>query len=141
MCGIPGSGKTTLSRQLAEKLGAILYCYDALPKKHVCEDVHQTMYKNIAKNIQHGNIVICDDLHLTIIERKQLINALHDVECVKVIHVMHTPLDVCIERNRNRKYNAGKLPDAALKYCYAKYEEPTLSEGWDEIIYHEYAKE
>ena len=71
--------------------------------------------------------------------RKRLINALENVECIKILHIMQTNLHQCIERNHKRDY--GKLSDIALKHCYAEYEEPTLDEGWDEIIYHEYIEE
>ena len=141
MCGIPGSGKTTLSQQLATDLGAAIYCYDTFPKKHWRYDAHQLMYNNIIQELKNAKIVICDDLHITKTQRERLINALHDVECEKVLHVMLTPLDICLERNRQRDYDKGRLPDIAIKHYLKEYEPPVLEEGWDRIIYHEYIKE
>lgn len=136
MCGIQGSGKTTLSKQLAVAQNASLYCYDALPKGHWSNNVHPVMYECIAQDLKDGKTVVCDDLHTTRVMRKQLLDALHGAECLKVLHVMQTPLDVCLERNRQRNCNEGKLPDWALLRCHDKYEPPTLDEGWDEIVYH-----
>ena len=65
MCGIPSSGKTTLSKQLALEYNAILYCYDILPRKHWSDDNHPMMYRNIIQDLFKGNVVICDDLHIT----------------------------------------------------------------------------
>jgi tRNA uridine 5-carbamoylmethylation protein Kti12 len=138
MCGIQGSGKTTLSKQLAIDHNATLYCYDALPKGHWSNDAHPAMYERIAQDLKDEKTVVCDDLHTTRKMRQTLIEALYGVECKKVLHVMQTPLDVCLERNRQRNCNEGKLPDWALLRCHDKYEAPSLDEGWDEIVYHEY---
>lgn len=137
LCGIPGSGKSTLSRQLAEQHNAILHCYDDIPGAHSPskqEGVHQAMYERIVQDLRDGKEVVCDDLHTTKDMRQKLLDALCGVECVKVLHVMQTPLDVCIERNRNR--HPGRLPDFVVTGCHSRYEAPSLSEGWDEIIYH-----
>lgn len=137
MCGIQGSGKTTLSKQLAIDYNAALYCYDALPKGHWSNDAHPAMYERIAQDLSEGRTVVCDDLHTLRKNRQALLNALHSVECLKVLHVMQTPLDVCLEHNRSRDRNTGRLPDWALLRCHNRYEPPTLDEGWDEIIYHQ----
>lgn len=137
MCGIQGSGKTTLSKRIAINYDAALYCYDALPKGHWNNDAHPSMYERILQDLKEGKTVVCDDLNTTKERRQALLDALCDVECKKVLHVMQTPLDVCLERNRQRDSNAGKLPDWALLRCHDKYDPPSIDEGWDEIIYHD----
>ena len=135
ICGIQGSGKTTLAKQLAFKHKAVLYSYDTLPKGHCSNDAHPAMYEHIKRDLKKDKTVVCDDLNITKKNRQTLLNALRDVEFKKVLHVMQTSLDVCLERNRRRDYN--RLPDVILRHCYKKYEPPTLDEGWDEIIYHD----
>ena len=39
-CGIPASGKTTLSQQLAQQHNAKLYCYDEFIKYYKKSDRH-----------------------------------------------------------------------------------------------------
>lgn len=91
------------------------------------------MYAAIAQDLREGKTVVCDDLHTTKDKRKKLLAALDGIACTKVLHVMRTPLELCLERNRNR--HPGRLPDFVVTDCYSRYEEPTLSEGWDDIQY------
>ena len=135
LCGIPGSGKTTYSQQLAEKLNAKLYCYDKIPgsshpKKFVM--LHKQMWMRISRDLREDHTVVCDDLHTTIKQRSDILNALKEVDCKKVLVVMTTPLEECLIRNRNRK---ARLPDFVLEDIHNKFEQPTLEEGWDEIIF------
>lgn len=142
LCGIPGSGKTTLSKQLTEAQNAVLYCYDKIPYAHYPrkqEAVRNRMYSQIADNLANGKNVVCDHLHITKTERHNVLAAVSHVACRKVLHVMQTPLCVCIERVRNReRFN---VPEDAIEICARAYEDPSLDEGWDEIIYHTTPKE
>ncbi len=135
LCGIPGSGKTTLSKQLAEEHNAILHCYDDLPGAHSISkqsEVHRQMYQRAAQDLRNGQNVVIDDLHTDREKRRMVLDALADVECRKVLMVLQTPLETCLQRNRNRKM---RLPDGVVTGCASRYETPTLEEGWDEIIY------
>jgi tRNA uridine 5-carbamoylmethylation protein Kti12 len=139
MCGIPGSGKTTLSEQLAKEDNAVLYCYDKMPnfyRYHVC---HQTMFNRINRDLRLNKNVVCDDSHITREARMNLLKAISRFECKKILHVMKTPVEVCIQQAIKRQ--TGKVPAHIVKECYSRYEEPMLEEGWDEIIYHEYVRE
>ena len=46
---------------------------------------------------------------------------------------MNTPLEECICRNAQRP---NPLPHFIVNSFYKKFEEPTLDEGWDEILYY-----
>lgn len=139
MCGIPASGKTTLSKQLALEHNAVLYCYDKLPNAYQIKAAHLSMFRCIAKDLRLHKTVICDDLHTTKESRMAILKAISGINCKKILHVMHVPPEVCLKRIKAReKWN---VPDYAVTECHKHYEEPTLDEGWDEIIYHEYVKE
>lgn len=134
LSGLPGSGKTTYAHKLAEETGAILHCYDDLPgafSPSKQQAVHAQMWAAIAEELRHGHDVVCDDLHHTKEKRRMILNAVKDIECKKVLVLMETPLDVCLERNAGRKR---RLPDVVLHSCAARFEEPSLDEGFDEII-------
>lgn len=136
LCGIPGTGKSTLSIQLAQQHNAKLHCYDALPNAHnprLKDEVRVQMWSIIAEDLHNGYNVVCDDLHTKREWRQDLLNALSDVECKKILVVMTTPLEECLIRNANR---TARLPDFVLYDLYEKYEPPTLDEGWDEILYY-----
>ena len=139
MCGLPGSGKTSYSKQLALKYNAILYCYDVFPRQNCREDVHKKIYQEITKTLYDNKNVIYDDLNLSKINRLALMDAISKIDCKKILHVMSTPKNICLERMRSRdKYY---IPKTVIDYYYEKYEPPTPDEGWDEIIYHEYIEE
>ena len=134
LCGIPGSGKTTLSEELAKKYNANIYHFDEYPGAHhpqKADQAHRQMWSDIAQDLKNGNNVVCDDLHTKKIWRSNILNSLKDKECKKILVVLDTKLDECLKRNSNRKH---KLPDFILHDLFRKYEHPSLDEGWDEII-------
>ena len=133
LCGIPGSGKTTLSEQLAEQFNAKLYCYDDLPGCHnpdKADAVHKQMWTSISDDLRNGYNVVCDDLHTKPVWRNDILSAV-DASCRKIIIVMTTSLDECLRRNANRK---ARLPDFLLRSLHETFQFPTLDEGWDEIL-------
>ena len=136
LCGIPGSGKSTLSKQLAEENNASLHCFDELPgalspKTHT--QVREQMWQDIATDLRNGNDVVCDDLNTELKWRKGILDTISGIECEKTLVVLKTPLEECIRRNANRNF---RLPDFVIQSINDKFEPPTLSEGWDEIIYY-----
>ena len=134
LCGCCGSGKTTLSRQLAEQYNAKLYCFDNLPNSHhpkYAESVRNKMWQDIAVDLNEGKKIIVDDLHTRLRWRKGLLSYVSDISCQKNLIVMNTPLEECLKRNANRQY---KLPEFVVENTFKNYEPPTLDEGWDEII-------
>lgn len=133
LCGIPGSGKTTLSKQLTNRYKAKLYCFDNLPGAHSPKRhkaVREQMWHGIAEDLRNGFDVVCDDLHSLTEWRRGLLAAVSGIECKKVLIVMDTPLDECLRRNANRE---ARLPDFVLHDMHKKYQPPELLEGWDEI--------
>ena len=135
LCGIPGSGKSTLSTQLATEYNAKLYHFDDYPNAFHAEkskDVLRQMWSNIANELQEGNDVICDNLHTTKKMRSDILNAISSIPCQKICVVLLTSLEECLKRNSNRE---ARLPDFVLHNLYNRFELPTKDEGWDDIWY------
>lgn len=132
LCGLPGAGKTTISRQLQQQYHAELYCYDEFIKHHNLLDKRQQMFEKIVSDLRTGKDVILDDLHTCIEWRINLLSAIQNVPCKKVLIVMTTSLEECIRRNSQR---TNRLPDFVIYYLNSQYQPPTLDEGWDDIIY------
>lgn len=132
-CGIPASGKTTLSHQLLQQYNAKLYCYDEFIKHYKKHDRHEHLYSLIAQDLLVGQDVILDDLHTELKSRKQLLETIKDIPNVKkILIVMTTPLEECIRRNAQRQ---ARLPDFVIYHLNQRYQPPSLEEGWDDIQY------
>ena len=140
-CGIQGSGKTTLAKKLSLNDNTALYIYDTFAEKGWNPALRYSLYEQIRQQLILNKNVIYDDMNLTIASREKLLSYFKDVDCKKIIHVMNTPLEVCLERHHKRAVGHTCLPDRFIQMCFKRYETPTIDEGWDEIIYHDYIKE
>lgn len=137
LCGPPGSGKTTLSQQLASEYNAKLYHYDEFKKgskPQNTKETHQRLYNQIKQDILQGNNVILDDLHTRLEWREPLLSTLKDIPCKKILIVMTTPLEECVRRNAERQGQA-RLSDFVIYHLNSRYQPPSLEEGWDDIQY------
>ena len=134
LSGAPGSGKTTKAKELAEQNNSKLYIFDLIPGSHSPGkyiQVRKQMWNDISQDLTNGLDVVCDDCHHTKKWRTELLENI-TTPCRKILLVTTTPLEECLERNRNRE---ARLPDFVVKYIHDKFEPPTLDEGWDEILY------
>lgn len=137
LCGIPGSGKTTISEQLSVQYNAKLYHYDEFVKQFTYADkgkTHSYLYKTVASDLLNNHNVVIDDLHTRLEWRRELLDALKDVSCTKILVVVNTPLEECLRRNAKRSGSA-RLPDSIIEHLHKTYEPPTIDEGWDEIMH------
>lgn len=125
-CGSPGSGKTTLSKQIAEQYNAERISFD---ERHYIR--HTDMIPPIIEALIDGKNVVADSVFSHVKQRTAILDAVKDIPCRKVLVYMTTPLDECLRRNANRK---NRLPDFVVESFYNSFEPPTLAEGWDEII-------
>ena len=137
LCGLPASGKTTLSKQLATKCNTKLYHYDEFKRSLKLQEnkqIHQCLYQLIVSDLLAGNNVVLDDLHTCLEWRQDLLSAIQDILCKKILVVMTTPLEECVHRNAERQN--GRLPDSVIYHLHSRYQPPSLEEGWGEILYY-----
>ena len=127
LCAPPGAGKTTFSHQCVEQYNAARYSFDEMK----CFK-HSDLIKPIIASLNKGESVVVDALYSKIKYRKELLQAIEDVNCKRILIYMNTPLEECIRRNAQRP---NPLPEFMIRDIYNSIEPPTLDEGWDEIIY------
>ena len=125
MCGVPGSGKTTTSKKMAEEHGLERFSLDEMH----CFRLESFMLPAI-KALEEGKSVVLDTVNLRVNVRKKVLQALADIPCKKVVVYMDTPLEECIRRNANREAH---LPEHVIQSTYRALQKPTLDEGWDEV--------
>lgn len=134
LSGIPGSGKTTLAHELGEAHNAIVHSYDDMPNANTRASldgsVKQAWLKAIREDLEAGKSVVCDGLNITAEQRKEVLSAVSDINCKKVLVVTNVPLETCLQRNRERK---ARLPDFVVTQSAERMESPTEDEGWDQI--------
>lgn len=126
-CGCPASGKSTLSKQIAEQHNAERISFDE--RKYI---LHKEMIPPILEALTDGKNVVVDSVFSHVRQRTLVLDAVKDIPCRKVLIYMTTPLDECLRRNANRKNH---LPDFVVESFFNSIEPPTLDEGWDEIKY------
>ena len=127
-CGAPASGKTTISKQMAEKYNAERISFD---ERHYMR--HNEMISPILEALMDEKNVVADSVFAYVKQRKMILDAVKNIPCKKILIYMTTPLDECLRRNANRKNH---LPDFVVESFYNSIEPPTLDEGWDEIWYY-----
>ena len=134
MTGIPGSGKTTLAHKLGEQCDAIVHSYDdmlmANTKHSMSGNVKRAWIQNMRDDLLQGHNVVCDGMPLTIKDRLELVAAFADIPCEKILCIKTVPLDICLQRNRERQR---RLPDFVIEQAAQKLEMPINNEGFDEI--------
>lgn len=135
LCGIPGSGKTTLANQLAEQHKATVHSIDDIPNSWGKHDIdgkfRREWMESIRADLQNGKSVVCDSLALNFASRKWILKEISKFDCEKVLAVKAVPVEVCLQRNKNR---GRKLPDDQILVAARLLEPPTKGEGWDRIL-------
>lgn len=126
MCGVPASGKSTKSRQIAEEHGLTRFSYDEMRCFH-----QRDFIRPAAEALRNGESIIMDSTNLRITGRKSILESVANIPCRKVAVFMDTPLEECLQRNTNRDV---RLQDFMVESAYRALQPPTLDEGWDEII-------
>ena len=137
MIGIPGSGKSTYAKKRFPN--AIYVSRDEIRFDLVSENEEYFSKENevftkfvniINSNLKAGKDVVADATHLNPRSRTKLFSHLNiDPTKTEIIAVvMRTPLEVCLNRNENRKGTRSYVPPQVIKNMYSSFKEPTMKE-------------
>lgn len=130
LCGIPGSGKSTL----VPRLKGYVVSTDGI-RKYLWGDEsvvkHDQLVFRIADDIINyqlgtGRNVIFDATNLTADRRMKYVELAGRFRAPVVLHWVNCPLPVAIERNLKRER---KVPIPVIKALYNSFQEPTNKEG------------
>lgn len=162
LCGLQGSGKSTVAKTLAEKYSnlfgstsgpysewggqamtdfpAVIISSDQIRKDHpeIANDndkVFDKYYADINYFLRKGSNVIADATNITIKSRKQIFERVKE-PCKKICYIVNTPIETCRERLtiRNQDPNTHFVPLDVLDKYHKSFQVPFKEEGWDEIL-------
>lgn len=142
MCGLPASGKSTYSKELADKYNATVFSSDAL-REELFGDINeqsrdQELFKELHKRIKdclkNNKNAIYDACNRSYKRRMAFLQELNKIPCEKTCIVMATPFEKCLVNNANRDRT---VPFYVIERMYRGFDVPYYYEGWDriEVVY------
>lgn len=141
--GIPGSGKTTVLRSVAEFLDAAYVCPDDIraelsggdPTNHEHErDVWELARVRSVQALEAGQHVVIDATFIRPADRTAFTELLRDNGATQIIGAYaDIPLNVALERNRNRDR---VVPEHIIttRHELLTKNPPSIDEGFDAIV-------
>lgn len=142
LCGIQGSCKSTFAKNHYQQYNANIISTDQIRKENKIEekDVFPTAYKLIVYFINNGNNVIFDATNIDIKSRKINMDSIKNLLSQEVEFIcicLITNKEICKQRveKRNKLNNEIYLPLEVIDKYESLYQEPTLEEGFNEIIF------
>ncbi len=137
MVGLPGSGKSTIAKELSIMENADLHSSDNLREELFGDAknqdsnglIFQELYKRISRDLLEGTSVIYDATNLGYKKRKSLLEKLK-VGCYKECYMVATPYEKCQKQNCAR---SRRVPEKVIENMYRGIFVPQYFEGWDHI--------
>ncbi|MCL4440318.1 MAG: AAA family ATPase [Eubacteriales bacterium] len=134
LCGIPGSGKSTLVKRLpgyvvsTDSIRRFLWQDEAVIK-------HDSLVFSLAENIveyllSRKEDVIFDATNLTAAKRSNFVNLAKKTKASVDLHWVNCLLHIAIKRNSGRER---KVPEKIIISLYKSFQRPTAEEGFDAI--------
>jgi predicted kinase len=136
LIGLPGSGKSTY----LECLGVAGLSSDAIRKLLADDETNQSIHPQVFETLRYllrqrmmlrRDVTYIDATNLTPTERHPYVAIGRAYGCEIEAVFFDVPLEVCLERNRNRPR---AVPEEALRLMSAKLRIPTVDEGFSRII-------
>ena len=98
--------------------------------------IHSRVFESIRKEtviaLKRGQSVVVDATNLSRKRRMSFLEQFKGFPCVKKCVLFITPVDICLERNRNRTGSA-RVPEERMQRMLCNFECPNYWEGWEEI--------
>ena len=146
MVGIPCSGKSTIVSEINKNLGYDVLSYDNIREEYckrngiyyedsfnierICKIITKLYHLEREELVSRGADIILDNTNIDSKARWSLDVLFPDYK--KKAIFFDTPLEVCLERNKLRKWKY--IPEDIIKNFNVRKEEPSYHEGYVEIL-------
>lgn len=138
MCGLSGSGKSSVAKDLAKSNNAVIVSSDEIREEitGTVEDqsknneVFQIFHKRIKDNLLSGKSVIAYATNLTMRDRRSILAPLQGMNIRKGCVITPKIYEWCLEDNKNREH---PVPEEVIKKQMYRFQVPFLEEGFDNI--------
>jgi predicted kinase len=105
-CGLPGSGKTTVAKQLERETGAIRLCTDDWMADLHADSNDVSLHEHLEVRLwqlgkqllEHGQTIIFEKGHWLSDERDQTRSEVHEIGAATELHYFDVPTDVLLRR-------------------------------------------
>lgn len=139
MVGIPGSGKSSWSKELSERYNAEIFASDKLRKELWGDEniqgnnkeLFKELHKRIICALKESKNCIYDATNIYEKNRTQFLKDISGIDCEKICVIALTDFDICVARNEQRDR---RVPYEVIKKMYLNIDIPQYREGWDKII-------
>lgn len=140
LCGLPGSGKTSLAKSLLDSNTDWISSDDIRRELYGSEEeqgdvsvVFGTMRKRTVEALKNSRSVIYDACNVQSNFRINLLKALKEFDCEKNCIICATPYKLCVERNNRRERI---VDESVIIRMYRDWSTPYFNEGWSNIDIH-----
>ena len=139
MCGLSGSGKSTIATQIAnENPSTVIVSSDAIREELTGnyedqehnEKVFKIFHDRIRKNLENKKNVIADATNLTMKSRRAIMMKVNGLNVRKVCVIIPKPFEQCKEDNLHREH---PVPEFVLDKQIRKFQIPFMEEDYAEI--------
>lgn len=142
MIGVPGSGKSTVARQISELLNIAVLSSDECRKEisgdandqSVSREAWAMVYDRARQSIESGRSVIIDGIHTNVEMRRRDIQQYKQFGARAVVGIyIQTDVATCIDRNENRDRVVPEFVIRNMQIGIDRYP-PSTDDGFDYVI-------
>lgn len=142
MCGLSGSGKSTIAKKLAEDMENTVIVSSDKIREEVFDDygdtehnadVFKIYHKRVKNALDNNHNVIADATNLTMKSRRATLENVKGMDIERICYIVPKPFEQCKTDNLNREY---PVPDDVLDKQIRRFQVPFMEEGWDHIKIH-----
>ena len=141
MSGLPFSGKTSLAKKIADRLGATYVCFDELWVSHEPDlpndkvagwrYVRDLAKTRISEELRAGTSVVYDDTNVGVDHRQEIREVGQSLGAETIVVLAETPDEIRLERMQEtlETRNRHDVEAEHLKDAVEQFQRPDASEG------------